>query len=121
VFQTVKMMVVTNPADTAGGRSWLLVGAGLMLALLTFRRRVFWLPHPIGLIMLMNPLMDGCWFSILLGWIFKVLVSKYGDKNTYARFRFFFTGLIVGEVLAKGYTYHVGALDSQVALWQLWQ
>ncbi len=78
---------------------WLLAGMGLMGALLYFRQTQFWLPHPIGMIMLVNPLMFSYWFSMLLGWIAKSLVTRYGNKDTYIKTRGFFLGLIVGELL----------------------
>lgn len=99
VFGTIRTMAMTNPVDTAGGAWWMLGGGAAMVALLALRRHVFWIPHPIGLIMFVNPWMNSYWFSILLGWVFKVAVSKYGNKDTYARLRCLFIGLIVGEVL----------------------
>ena len=98
-FNGMKALAQTNPIDTVGGRGWMIFGAVAMAALLYFRQKTFWLPHPIGLIMFVNPIMGAYWFSILLGWIFKSLVSKYGDKNTYAYFRNLFIGLIVGELI----------------------
>ena len=99
VFDQIKNMAKTNPVDTIGGKWWMLTGGFAMVALLYFRQRVFWIPHPIGFIMLVNPLMSEYWFSILLGWLFKTMVSKYGNKDTYARFRYLFIGLIVGELV----------------------
>ena len=87
------------PTATWGLRGWLLFGAVLMAVLLYFRQTSFWLPHPIGLIMLVNPLMAAYWFSILLGWLAKSLVTKYANKNTYAKVRGLFIGLIIGELL----------------------
>ncbi len=78
---------------------WLLAGMLVMGALLYFRQTLFWLPHPIGMIMLVNPLMFTYWFSMLLGWIAKALVTRYGNKDTYIKTRGFFIGLIVGELL----------------------
>ena len=49
--------------------------------------------------MLVNPLMAAYWFSILLGWLAKSLVTKYANKNTYAKVRGLFIGLIIGELL----------------------
>ncbi len=46
-----------------------------------------------------SPLMHTFWFSILLGWGFKSLVSRYGDKDSYAKLRYLFIGLIVGEMV----------------------
>jgi hypothetical protein len=99
IFGEIKTIAQTNPVDTAGGRAWLLTGALIMGALLYFRQHIFWLPHPIGMIMLVNPIMRTYWTSILIGWICKTLVSKYGNKETYSRMRCLFIGLIVGELI----------------------
>lgn len=99
VFDTIKTMTVTEPTDTAGSRWWLMTGCIVMGLLIYFRQRVFWLPHPIGLIMLVNPLMAQYWFSIFLGWLFKSMISKYGNKASYATIRTLFVGLIVGELI----------------------
>jgi len=87
------------PMVSPSARGWLIFGALLMGALLYFRQNNFWLPHPIGLIMLINPLMASYWFSIFLGWLAKSLVTKYANKETYAKVRGLFIGLIVGEFL----------------------
>jgi hypothetical protein len=99
LFGWLKTMALSNPVDTAGGLYWLLTGAVAMAVLLYLRRRSFWVPHPIGLVMWVNPVMWSFWFSIFLGWLFKTLVSAYGDQSTYRQFRNFFIGLIVGELL----------------------
>ena len=79
--------------------TWLGFGAVGMAALLYLRQSFFWLPHPIGMIMLVNPIMGTYWFSIFLGWLFKRLVTKYGSKEAYVKARTLFMGLIVGELL----------------------
>jgi len=99
VFARIADMSKSPPMPTAAGRLWLSVGAIVMAALLFFRQRIFWLPHPIGLIMLVNPIMRTFWFSIFVGWIAKTLMTKYGNKDTYARARGLFVGLIVGELV----------------------
>ena len=43
--------------------------------------------------------MQTYWFSIFLGWLFKSLITKYGNKDTYAAARCTFIGLIVGELI----------------------
>lgn len=86
------------PAASAAETGWMLTGGIAMALLLYLRRMCFWLPHPIGMIMLVNPLMQAYWFSILIGWICKSLVSKYGSKELYGRVRGFFLGLIFGEL-----------------------
>ncbi len=99
LFGSITDMAIGNPVDQAGGLYWMLAGIALMTALLVLRRRRSWLPHPIGLVMWVNRVMWALWFSIFLGWIFKTFVSRYGDRNTYLRFREFFIGLIVGELI----------------------
>ena len=99
IFDTIKTMSVTNPVDVSGARWWLLTGAAVMGVLIYFRQRVFWLPHPIGLIMWVNPIMRTYWFSIFLGWVFKSMITKYGNKDSYAKARIFFLGLMLGEIL----------------------
>lgn len=98
VFERIATISRTPPAASPGDAGWVIVGAVAMLALLYFRQTAFWLPHPIGMIMLVNPMMGAYWFSILLGWAAKSLVTKYGNKETYGRARTLFIGLIVGEL-----------------------
>lgn len=99
LFGSITDMAVGNPVDQSGGLYWMLAGIAVMMALLVLSRRRSWLPHPIGLVMWVNPVMWALWFSIFIGWIFKTFVSRYGDHNTYLRFREFFIGLIVGELI----------------------
>ena len=85
-----------QPEDTA----WYAVGSGWVGLTLVLRRSLFWFPHPIGYIMLVNPLISKMWFSFFLGWIAKALVVKYGGKVTFERVRLIFIGLIMGELMA---------------------
>lgn len=99
LFDRISSMTKNNPFDPEKGALWMGFGAVLMAGLLYFRRILFWLPHPIGLIMLVNPIMRSYWFSIFLGWLAKFLVTKYGNKDTYKHVRKLFIGLIVGELV----------------------
>ncbi len=98
LFERIASMSRTPPLATDMERGWFIGGGVFMAALLYFRQFVFWLPHPIGLIMLINPVMKTFWFSIFLGWIAKASVSRYGNKEVYSKFRSGFVGLIVGEL-----------------------
>jgi len=99
VFQNITDMAVSNPIDESGGGYWMLAGILVTAGLLWIRRRRFGWLHPIGLVMWVYPNMWAVWFSIFLGWLFKSLVSRYGDRSTYQKFRIFFIGLIAGELL----------------------
>ncbi|OGV78551.1 MAG: hypothetical protein A2340_12115 [Lentisphaerae bacterium RIFOXYB12_FULL_60_10] len=98
-FGQIKTLIQSPPAASPAQTGWIVAGALGMAALLYFRQFAFWLPHPIGMIMLVNPIMIAYWFSILLGWMAKSLVTKYGNKDVYARVRCLFLGLIAGELV----------------------
>ncbi len=99
LYDQMASMAKTLPVDASANRLWMGFGAALMGGLLYFRQICFWLPHPIGLIMLVNPMMKTYWFSIFLGWLAKSAVTKYGNKDTYDRVKNLFIGLIVGELV----------------------
>jgi hypothetical protein len=80
--------------------TWFALGVAWIAFTVFIRRSVFWFPHPIGFIMLVNPLMDFLWFSFFLGWLFKSIIVKYGGKLTFDRIRMLFIGLILGELMA---------------------
>ncbi|HCN06598.1 MAG TPA: hypothetical protein DIT01_01605 [Lentisphaeria bacterium] len=92
-------LVSNPPSASPAERNWMIAGAVLMAGLLFFRRRIFWLPHPLGLILLVNHHMTTFWFSIMLGWLAKTIVTKLGSKDAYARIKPFFIGLIFGELM----------------------
>jgi len=97
-FGRVVAMQNYAPEASPVQTGWIVFGAVAMGALLYFRQFVFWLPHPIGMVMLTNPLVAAYWFSIMLGWLAKMLATKYGTKESYLRVRNFFIGLIAGEL-----------------------
>ncbi len=99
MYDNIATMAKSQPVDQTANNLWIGFGALLMVALLYFRQILFWLPHPIGLIMLVNPIMGFYWFSIFVGWLGKFLVTRYGNKGTYQSVRNIFIGLIVGELI----------------------
>ncbi len=99
LFDKIASMTKTPPLPAGTETGWVVFGAVLMAALLFLRQSLFWLPHPIGLIMLVNPIMRYYWFSIFIGWAAKAVVTRYGGKNTYLQVRGLFVGLIAGELL----------------------
>jgi hypothetical protein len=85
-----------NPVNSI----WWGVGAVWVALSMYLRTWLFWFPHPIGYIMLINPLMSQLWFSFFIGWMCKKVVVQYGGKNTFDKVRGVFIGLILGELLA---------------------
>lgn len=99
LFDQLANISRTPPAPARAEALWAAAGGGAMALLLYFRQKLFWLPHPIGMIMLVSPIMGAYWFSILLGWLCKSLVTRYGNKETYLKTRLLFIGLIAGELV----------------------
>lgn len=91
---------VSRPTHNAVGH--IAFGAGLAGLLywlsLTFPR---WPLHPIGMLLLATPSYgDLVWPSILIGWVGKNLIVRYGGALAYRKARPVFLALILGEVFA---------------------
>ena len=46
--------------------------------------------------------MSWIWFSIFLGWLFKMIILKYGGVKAYRAGRPFFLGLVLGQISCAG-------------------
>jgi hypothetical protein len=99
LFDQIATMSKTPPTASPADTGWFVFGAMAMAILLYLRQFLFWLPHPIGFIMLVNPIMLAYWFSILIGWLAKTLVTRYGNQDSYRNARYLFIGLIFGELI----------------------
>lgn len=72
--------------------------AALQWACLQFPK---WPLHPIGLVLVNTWYLNIAWFSIFLGWLFKIIILRYGGSRFYERMLPLFLGLIIGEVFAS--------------------
>jgi hypothetical protein len=91
-------------------------GAIVMGTLLYFRQRFLWWPlHPIGFpIANTYTIMSYGWFAILLAWIFKSIILRYGGVRLYRTMLPFFLGLVLGEFsTAVMWTFIDGSFDIQ--------
>jgi hypothetical protein len=74
------------------------VGATCFLVLMALQRAFAWWPiHPLGFVMGSTFTMSVMWFSILLGWLVKAALLRWGTFAAYRRAKPAFLGLIVGE------------------------
>lgn len=79
-------------------------GAALTGILGALRLRFAWWPfHPVGLLVMYTYPMWKIWFSILIGWMTKVVVVRLGGPGSFRSARPIFLGLIVGESAAAGF------------------
>ena len=79
------------------------IGFAITAALAAMRLRfVAWPIHPIGFVLLAPPPLARVWFSVFLGWLIKMMITRFGGSSLYGLARPFFIGLIVGESVAAG-------------------
>lgn len=73
-------------------------GAGVCAFLSLMRLRfVSWPLHPVGFLLVHTWGIQRIWFSILVGWLAKVLIVRLGGVQLFLRARPVFIGLIIGE------------------------
>jgi len=116
------------PADTANSLvrgvqdasywnlAWVGVGVFLTYGMMLARSRFAWFPlHPIGLLISQSYPISAIWFSIFIGWMFKVLIMRFGGTDSYRKTTPLFLGLALGDVammlfwlVIDGWQGHVG-------------
>ncbi len=74
------------------------IAAGLAWLRLNF---VWWPIHPLGFVMATTWATINLWFSLFLGWLFKLLTIRYAGLRGYVQFRSLFMGIIMGDVLGS--------------------
>ena len=80
--------------------AWLGLGLALTYGMMLARSRFAWFPlHPIGLLLAQSYPIASLWFSVFLGWLFKVLISKFGGTDSYRKGVPLFLGLALGDVM----------------------
>lgn len=99
-MSTAQSATADVPAFDGVTTTWYGIGAAWVALSMFLRTIFFWFPHPVGYIMLINPLMSQLWFSFFIGWVIKKIVVKFGGKQTFDRVREIFIGLILGELLS---------------------
>ena len=88
-----------------------LFGSAFTIGLMWMRKVFVWWPiHPIGYTMLSSWASFKLWFSILLGYLLKYGIVKYGGLRAYREARPLFLGLILGEMTCAGVWSIVGMI-----------
>jgi len=76
----------------------IIVGFCFTLLLMALRVRIaWWVFHPVGYAISSSWSMNLLWLPLLVAWVAKVLVVRYGGGAAYRRARHFALGLILGE------------------------
>lgn len=87
--------------DSPAPLNWLWTGVGVALTygMMLARSRFMSFPlHPIGYLMALTYPTATFWTSIFLGWLAKVLLTRYGGHDTYRRAIPLFLGMALGDV-----------------------
>ena len=59
-----------------------------------------WPLHPIGLLMVFTFYGNEAWVAVLLGWLIKTLILRYGGARLYRSAQPVFLGMVIGEIVA---------------------
>ena len=92
---------VDNPQPT----DWLAltfsgIGALVTLLLAAAKARLYWWPfHPIGYALANSYALEYFWSALLVGWLVKFLIVRYGGVKLYRASIPFFMGLILGDYI----------------------
>jgi len=91
---------LTNPQPASGSLALSMgVGAGALWAISVLRQRYLWFSlHPIGFIMMQTPCMYAMWVSILIAWVLKVAILRYGGPNGLRKALPLFLGIAFGDI-----------------------
>ena len=91
--------------DNPRGTDWYVVvfsgvGAAVTLLLAAAKARWFWWTfHPIGYALANSYALEYFWMAILIGWMCKFLIVRYGGVKLYRAAIPFFMGLILGDYI----------------------
>jgi hypothetical protein len=90
-----------NPSHaSATAYIWMAVGAAAVAVTSWLRLTFVWWPiHPLGLVMGTSYATRYMWFSLFLGWLFRMVTVRYAGLSGYMRLRPLFMGIIMGDVL----------------------
>jgi hypothetical protein len=112
-------MIGPNVSNAAG--LWA-VAAGFLVATVLglLRQSAPWFPlHPLGYAVANSWGMAQIWLPMLIGWLVKALLTRYGGLRAYRRAVPLFLGLILGEMLVGGFWTLYGIL-ADVPSYDFW-
>ncbi|MDF2440469.1 MAG: hypothetical protein JWN98_1453, partial [Abditibacteriota bacterium] len=92
---------ITKSKDDPAWIAWLWMGIGgaFTYAIMLARSRLTFFPlHPVGYLMALSYPSATFWSSIFLGWLCKVVITRFGGNETYRKTIPLFLGLVLGDV-----------------------
>jgi len=91
---------IRGARDTGiGNWLWLMVGGLFTYGIVLARSRLTWFPlHPLGYLLALTAPTQRALFSFFLGWLAKVLITRFGGHEAYRKMIPVALGIILGEV-----------------------
>ena len=81
----------------------MVAGLAVVIVLTALRARWVWSPlHPIGYAAANTDIMAWIWLPVLIGWLCKSVILKYGGIGLYRQALPFFIGLVLGDYAISG-------------------
>ena len=111
-------MLAAQYIDPGMTPNWFRVN-GMIVGLVGFvglylLRLQFSLPiHPVGWIVCRGWAMEQFWLMILLGWLAKAVIVRYGGLTGYRALRPFFLGIVLGDLTMAGIFTVVGFITQK--------
>lgn len=103
VYENIYKLIATDTVTGGWVFVFAIMGAVLMLILVTCYHRIYWWPiHPIGYLTAYSSAMRILWVSFFIGWACNALCMRYGGIGLFRKLQFFFIGLIIGDFLMGG-------------------
>lgn len=92
---------ITSPKGANMTTMWNVLGGMVFVFILFICRSIFpaFNLHPAGFLLGDTYPMWSMWFSVFLGWVFKIPVMRYGGIKLYRKVLPFFLGLIVADII----------------------
>jgi len=111
-----------SPKPANGSVGWAMVVGFLFAAFLqAMRVRFFWWPfHPLAFAVSGSWEMNLLWMPLLIAWLVKTLILRYGGIKTYTSALPFFYGLILGQFV-PGSLLNIWGIMTKNPTYQFWQ
>lgn len=99
------------------------IGVGLIFGafLQTMRMKFMWWPfHPLGFAISSNWEINLVWMPLLIAWVLKTLITKYGGHKAYTKAVPLFLGLILGQFVV-GSVLNIVSIILHIPSYMFWQ
>ena len=103
-------------------RSTAAIGIGFVFCFLLMLARVrfpWWPFHPIGYAVSSSYVINLIWLPLMIAWVVKGIILRYGGVRLYRRLMPFFLGLILGQMLV-GSAWHLLGLAMGITPYSFW-